>query len=306
MDSWRCFLRIPTAFVDSRWKLGIWLLGWRVDGPMGESWSCISWWLGWEVSVLHIGLLLKTRNMFVDLPKNRYSIHKVWKTTNLFSFLPFLDHGHQYHYMRNIDQQQCEKKTKKTTAVNIQDMFFQSVAWLVAPRNTSRFSWYLILWSARFEDRWAVGCHCHGARLPPGTGGGFPRHHASQFGCFTLVPCLCWGVVQKVIGLDALAEKGHGEKTKGLNNLVLYDYESQGQSGANVFYFHLIRHPFSSDFPQRLTETDLEMNCRPGSAPLLVGGDSAGGGTAVSLILRLKQGAGWMPQGARWIYTPWN
>jgi hypothetical protein len=41
------------------------------------------------------------------------------------------------------------------------------------------------------------------------------------------------------------------------------------------------------------------MNCPEGSAPLLVGGDSAGGGTAVSLILVLKQGAGWTPQGGR-------
>ena len=47
----------------------------------------------------------------------------------------------------------------------------------------------------------------------------------------------------------------------------------------------------------RLAETDLDMNCPEGSAPLLVGGDSAGGGTAVSLILVLKQGAGWTPQG---------
>ena len=49
----------------------------------------------------------------------------------------------------------------------------------------------------------------------------------------------------------------------------------------------------------RLAETDLDMNCPEGSAPLLVGGDSAGGGTAVSLILVLKQGAGWTPQGGR-------
>lgn len=81
-------------------------------------------------------------------------------------------------------------------------------------------------------------------------------------------------------GLDALVEKGHWEK---------------GTFRANAFYLHLIRHPFSL----RLTEIDLGMNCRPGSAPLLVGGDSAGGGTAVSLILRLKQGAGWTPQGAK-------
>lgn len=40
------------------------------------------------------------------------------------------------------------------------------------------------------------------------------------------------------------------------------------------------------------------MKCSPGSAPLLVGGDSAGGGTALSLILVLKSGAGWTPQGA--------
>ena len=98
--------------------------------------------------------------------------------------------------------------------------------------------------------------------------------------------------------MDALVEKGHGKKQK-ISTTWCYDYESQGQSGANAFNLHLICHPFSSDFSQRLTETDLEMNCRPGSAPLLVGGDSAGGGTAVSLILRLKQGAGWMPQGAR-------
>ena len=65
---------------------------------------------------------------------------------------------------------------------------------------------------------------------------------------------------------------------------------------APVGDFHVIMRA-SLDALRWLTETDLDMNCRPGSAPLLVGGDSAGGGTAVSLILRLKQGAGWTPQG---------
>lgn len=46
-----------------------------------------------------------------------------------------------------------------------------------------------------------------------------------------------------------------------------------------------------------LAQSDLEMDCPAGSAPLLVGGDSAGGGTALSLIMVLKQGAGWVPQG---------
>ncbi|CAE7328475.1 est [Symbiodinium pilosum] len=40
---------------------------------------------------------------------------------------------------------------------------------------------------------------------------------------------------------------------------------------------------------------ELGLNCPPGSAPLLVGGDSAGGGTAVSLTLKLKKDGGWSP-----------
>lgn len=48
-----------------------------------------------------------------------------------------------------------------------------------------------------------------------------------------------------------------------------------------------------------LAETPLnpELHCPSGSAPLLVGGDSAGGGTALSLIMVLKHGAGWIPEG---------
>ncbi|CAJ1401638.1 unnamed protein product [Effrenium voratum] len=45
-----------------------------------------------------------------------------------------------------------------------------------------------------------------------------------------------------------------------------------------------------------LAEAELGMRCRPGSAPLLIGGDSAGGGTAVSLTLVLKKSNGWIPQ----------
>ena len=174
----------------------------------------------------------------------------------------------------------------KKTSVNINEYFLpQCSQWLVAVRKTSRFAWYLIIWSARFEDRWAVGCHCHGARLPPGTGGGFPRHHASQFGCVTLVAWLCGGVVWML-----WLKRVIGKKVS-----TTWCFVTMSTVSANAFYLHLIRHPFSL----RLTETDLDMNCRPGSAPLLVGGDSAGGGTAVSLILRLKQGAGWTPQGAK-------
>lgn len=65
---------------------------------------------------------------------------------------------------------------------------------------------------------------------------------------------------------------------------------------APVGNYHVIMRA-SLDALRWLAETDLDMNCPEGSAPLLVGGDSAGGGTAVSLIFVLKQGAGWTPQG---------
>lgn len=42
-----------------------------------------------------------------------------------------------------------------------------------------------------------------------------------------------------------------------------------------------------------------DLHCPPGVAPLLVGGDSAGGGTALSLTLKLKESGGWSPKGIR-------
>jgi len=49
-----------------------------------------------------------------------------------------------------------------------------------------------------------------------------------------------------------------------------------------------------------LAEAPLgDLHCPPGVAPLLVGGDSAGGGTAISLTLKLKESGGWSPKGIR-------
>ncbi|CAE7232887.1 est [Symbiodinium sp. KB8] len=49
-----------------------------------------------------------------------------------------------------------------------------------------------------------------------------------------------------------------------------------------------------------LAEAPLgDLHCPPGVAPLLVGGDSAGGGTALSLTLKLKESGGWSPKGIR-------
>ncbi|CAE7195540.1 est [Symbiodinium sp. CCMP2592] len=49
-----------------------------------------------------------------------------------------------------------------------------------------------------------------------------------------------------------------------------------------------------------LAEAPLgDLHCPPGVAPLLVGGDSAGGGTAMSLTLKLKESGGWSPKGIR-------
>eukprot|EP00927_Polykrikos_kofoidii_P020290 TRINITY_DN19590_c0_g1_i1.p1 TRINITY_DN19590_c0_g1~~TRINITY_DN19590_c0_g1_i1.p1 ORF type:complete len:508 (-),score=54.86 TRINITY_DN19590_c0_g1_i1:40-1563(-) len=42
-----------------------------------------------------------------------------------------------------------------------------------------------------------------------------------------------------------------------------------------------------------------KLRCPVGSAPLVVGGDSSGGGTAMSLILKLKVEGGWSPSGIR-------